>query len=215
MINTNNNEPASWIARLLLETGAVKLQPAKPFTWASGWKSPIYCDNRLTLSYPEVRRQIKDSLVHLVGRQYPNAESIAGVATAGIPQGVLIAEVLDLPFLYIRSSPKGHGMENQIEGKITPGQKTVVVEDLISTGGSSIRAVEALQKNGFNVLGLVAIFTYGFPQAEENFRKANIQYTTLTHYDALVNEAVKSGYIRNSEKELLKSWRKDPANWAK
>lgn len=215
MVTNPNDNPASWIARLLLETGAVKLQPAKPFTWASGWKSPIYCDNRLTLSYPEVRRQIKDRLTRVVSRRYPEAESIAGVATAGIPQGVLIADALDLPFLYVRSKPKGHGMENLIEGKITPGQKTVVIEDLISTGGSSIKAVEALRKNGFEVLGMVAIFTYGFPRAEESLKTAGLKVHTLSDYNALIREAIKSGYIHANDKSLLKSWRKDPGSWGK
>ena len=215
MIKKNHGATASHIARLLLETGAVKLQPAKPFTWASGWKSPIYCDNRLTLSFPEVRKKIKDALAQLISLQYPEVESIAGVATAGIPQGALVADVLDLPFLYVRSAPKSHGMENLIEGKITPGQKTVVVEDLISTGGSSIKAAKALQKNSFEVLGLVAVFTYSFPRADENFREANIRYDTLTHYEALVKEAIQSGYIHSSEEHLLQGWRKDPAHWAK
>jgi len=213
MHETQNNNPETWIARLLLETGAVKLQPAKPFTWASGWKSPIYCDNRLTLSYPEVRTQIKETLAKVVSELYPDAESIAGVATAGIPQGALIADALELPFIYVRSKPKGHGMENLIEGKITPGQKTVVIEDLISTGGSSIKAVKALQENGFDVLGMVAIFTYSFPLAKENFKTANIQFRTLSNYKALVKEAIKSGYIQKEDEELLKSWRKDPGNW--
>jgi len=213
MNKSQNNDPASWIARLLLETGAVKLQPTSPFTWASGWKSPIYCDNRLTLSYPEVRTQIKETLSRVVSEQYPEVESIAGVATAGIPQGALVADALELPFLYVRSKPKGHGMENLIEGKITPDQKTIVVEDLISTGGSSIKAIDALRKNGFDVLGMVAIFTYGFPLAKENLKMANIRFHTLSNYKVLVTEAIKSGYIQKEDEELLKSWRKDPGNW--
>jgi orotate phosphoribosyltransferase len=215
MIKKKSDDHASWISRLLLETGAVRLQPARPFTWASGWKSPIYCDNRLTLSYPEVRKEIKNTLVQMVSNRFPEAESIAGVATAGIPQGALIADALDLPFLYVRSKPKGHGMENLIEGKITPGQKAVVIEDLISTGGSSVKAVEALRKSGFDVLGLVAIFTYGFQQAEEHFKNAGIEFYTLSNYKVLINEAVKSGYIHQDDEKLLKSWRKDPAGWGK
>lgn len=213
MHKSQNKDLESWVARLLLETGAIKLQPTSPFVWASGWKSPIYCDNRLTLSYPEVRTQIKDALSEIISHQYPEVESIAGVATAGIPQGALIADALKLPFLYVRSKPKGHGMENLIEGKITPNQKTVVVEDLISTGGSSIKAVEALRKNSFNVLGMVAIFTYGFPLAKENFENASIQFHTLSNYKVLVTEAIKSGYIQKEDEELLKSWRKKPGNW--
>ncbi len=215
MIESKRDNHTSWISRLLLETGAVKLQPDNPFTWASGWKSPIYCDNRLTLSYPEVRKEIKHALLRMVKDNFPEAESIAGVATAGIPQGVLIADALDLPFLYVRSKPKGHGMENLIEGKITAGQRTVVVEDLISTGGSSIKAVDALRKSSFDVLGLVAIFSYGFPQAEENFKSAKIDFYTLSNYKALIKEAIKSGYIQHEDETFLKSWRKDPAAWGR
>ncbi|HSF53405.1 MAG TPA: orotate phosphoribosyltransferase [Algoriphagus sp.] len=204
---------AAEVADKLLEIQAIRLQPEKPFTWASGWKSPIYCDNRLSLSFPEVRSQIRDYLVKSVNHFFKDVEAIAGVATAGIPQGALIANELGLPFVYVRSKPKGHGMENMIEGKVVPGQKVVVVEDLVSTGGSSLKAVEDLKNAGFEVLGMVAIFTYGFDIADQNFSKAGVKLVCLSHYDALLPKAVEKKYITSETLESLAEWRKDPASW--
>jgi orotate phosphoribosyltransferase len=201
------------IAAALLEIGAIKLSPQKPFKWASGWNSPIYCDNRLSLSFPEVRTDIKNDIAYVIRKHFKNAEAIAGVATAGIPQGALVADAMSLPLIYVRPKPKDHGMGNLIEGKITPGQKVVVIEDLISTGGSSLKAVEALKDAGFNVLGMVAIFTYGFKIAEDNFRDAGVELVTLSNYEALIEEAVKTNYVKESDLESLKVWRKDPASW--
>lgn len=197
----------------LLQIGAVKLSPLQPFTWASGWKSPIYCDNRLTLSYPEVRSFIKQQLAELVSRQFVGADAIAGVATAGIPQGALIADELQKPFSYVRSKPKDHGMENLIEGRIEAGQRVVVVEDLISTGGSSLKAAEALQKAGAVVLGMVAIFTYGFEVAEENFTKGGIRLFCLTNYNVLIKVAREKGYIQAGDLASLEAWRREPSVW--
>lgn len=204
---------AAEVADKLLEIQAIRLQPEKPFTWASGWKSPIYCDNRLSLSFPEVRNMIKNNLVDSVTHFFQNVEAIAGVATAGIPQGALIANELGLPFIYVRSKPKGHGMENMIEGKVTPGQKVVVVEDLVSTGGSSLKAAEDLKNAGFEVLGMVAIFSYGFEVASQNFEKAGIKLVCLSHYDALLPIAVKRNYVSSEMLESLAEWRKDPGSW--
>jgi orotate phosphoribosyltransferase len=204
---------AAEVADKLLEIQAIRLQPEKPFTWASGWKSPIYCDNRLSLSFPEVRNLIKNNLVDSVTHFFQDVEAIAGVATAGIPQGALIANELGLPFIYVRSKPKGHGMENMIEGKVTPGQKVVVVEDLVSTGGSSLKAAEDLKNAGFEVLGMVAIFSYGFEVAAQNFANAGIKLICLSHYDALLPIAVKRNYITSQMLESLAEWRKDPGSW--
>lgn len=204
---------AAEVADKLLEIQAIRLQPEKPFTWASGWKSPIYCDNRLSLSFPEVRNLIRDQLVKSVRHFFREAEAIAGVATAGIPQGALIANELGLPFIYVRSKPKGHGMENMIEGKVTPGQKVVVVEDLVSTGGSSLKAAEDLKNAGFEVLGMVAIFSYGFEVADKNFTSAGIKLVCLSHYDALLPMALKKNYITSETLESLQEWRKDPGGW--
>jgi len=204
---------AAEVADKLLEIQAIRLQPDSPFTWASGWKSPIYCDNRLSLSFPEVRNLIKSHLVKSVMHYFPETEAIAGVATAGIPQGALIANDLDLPFIYVRSKAKGHGMENMIEGKVIPGQKVVVVEDLVSTGGSSLKAVEDLRKAGFEVLGMVAIFSYGFDIAADNFKKANIKLICLSHYEALLPRAISKKYISDETLKSLVSWRKDPGSW--
>ena len=201
------------IASSLLEIKAVKLQPAQPFKWASGWNSPIYCDNRLTLSYPSARKLIRDSFVSVIQTEFPEAESIAGVATAGIPQGVLIADKLELPFIYVRPKPKDHGMGNLIEGKLVPGQKVVVVEDLISTGGSSIKAVEAIRASGLTVLGMVAIFTYGFPVAEENFRQQNVKVISLSNYSDLLEEGISKGILAEKDVNSLQDWRKDPSQW--
>lgn len=204
---------AAEVADKLLEIQAIRLQPDKPFTWASGWKSPIYCDNRLSLSFPEVRNMIKNNLVDSVSHFFQNVEAIAGVATAGIPQGALIANELGLPFIYVRSKPKGHGMENMIEGKVTPGQKVVVVEDLVSTGGSSLKAAEDLKNAGFEVLGMVAIFSYGFEVAAKNFSNAGIKLVCLSDYDALLPIAVKQNYITSEMLDSLAEWRKDPGSW--
>ena len=203
------------VAQSLLNINAIKLQPANPFTWASGWKSPIYCDNRITLSYPTIRTLIRDEFVNVIKKMYPTVEIIAGVATGAIAQGALVAQSMEKPFVYIRSSAKGHGMENLIEGEIKAGQKVVVIEDLISTGGSSLKAVEALRNADCEVLGMVAIFTYGFQTAIENFSKANVDLLTLSNYNSLVELALESNYISDSQFEELKNWRIDPANWKK
>ncbi|MEL7002666.1 MAG: orotate phosphoribosyltransferase [Bacteroidota bacterium] len=202
------------VASKLLDIEAIKLNIQSPFTWSSGWKSPIYCDNRLSLSYPEIRSFIKAKLSENIKTAYPDVEAIAGVATAGIPQGALVAEELGIPFIYVRSKPKGHGMENMIEGKVTKGQKVVVVEDLVSTGGSSLKAAEALIKSKFEVLGMAAIFTYGFDLADQNFKDAGIQLFCLSNYSLLLEEALKRDYIQEEQMELLGNWRKDPANWS-
>ncbi len=201
------------IAAHLLQIKAIKLEPANPFTWASGWKSPIYCDNRKTLSYPQVRTYIKEQFAVLIRKKYPQVEVVAGVATGAIAQGVLVAQELDLPFIYVRSSAKGHGLENLIEGEYKPGQKVVVVEDLISTGGSSLQAVEALRNAGCEVLGMVAIFTYGFQKAADNFKSAGCELTTLSDYNAMIDLAVKTGYVRPDEVEKLKEWRLSPETY--
>ena len=200
-------------AAALLEIGAIKLNLDQPFTWASGWKSPIYCDNRLSLSCPSNRRKITDALCEAIRSEFDGVEAIAGVATAGIPQGALVADRMDLPFLYVRSKPKGHGMENMIEGKITPGQKIVLIEDLVSTGGSSLKAAEALRNAGFEVMGMAAIFTYGFDIAEENFKKASIPLICLSNYSHLLNEALSRGDIREEAIASLEKWREDPSQW--
>lgn len=201
------------IASELLNIKAIKLNKDNPFTWSSGWKSPIYCDNRLSLSYPEIRNTIKDALAKAAKAQYPEAEAVAGVATAGIPQGALVADALDLPFVYVRSKPKGHGMENLIEGKVTPGQKVVVVEDLVSTGGSSLKAAEALKAAGFEVLGMLSIFTYGFPQAADNFKAAGLPLYSLSDYSTMLEIAIGQGFISESDMASLENWRNDPGSW--
>ena len=206
---------AKQVAEYLLQIKAIKLEPANPFTWASGWKSPIYCDNRKTLSYPEVRTFIRDKFAETIKEVYGDCDVIAGVATGAIAQGALVAEVLNKPFVYIRSSAKSHGLENKIEGEIKAGQKVVVVEDLISTGGSSLNAVEALRSAGCEVLGMVAIFTYGFQTAVDNFANADCKLATLSDYNIMIELAVESGYIREEDVENLKEWRKDPSNWGK
>ncbi|MDD5988894.1 MAG: orotate phosphoribosyltransferase [Bacteroidales bacterium] len=202
-------------AEKLLKVKAIKLQPEQPFTWASGWKSPFYCDNRKTLAFPALRTFVKLQLSRIVAERYPEADAIAGVATGAIAQGALVADELALPFAYVRSKPKDHGMANLIEGDLQPGMKVVVVEDLISTGGSSLKAVEALRQHGCEVLGMVAAYTYGFPVAEEAFAAAGITLTTLTNYEAVVETALQTGYIEQSHVPMLAAWRKDPANWMK
>ena len=202
-------------AEKLLKVKAIKLQPEQPFTWASGWKSPFYCDNRKTLAVPALRTFVKLQLSRIVAELYPEADAIAGVATGAIAQGALVADELALPFAYVRSKPKDHGMANLIEGDLQPGMKVVVVEDLISTGGSSLKAVEALRQHGCEVLGMVAAYTYGFPVAEEAFAAAGVTLTTLTNYEAVVETALQTGYIEQSHVPMLAAWRKDPANWMK
>jgi len=201
------------VADKLLKIKAVKLQPHNPFTWASGWKSPIYCDNRKTLSYPQIRTYIKLQIARIIEENYPDAEVIAGVATGAIAQGVLVADLLGLPFIYIRPTPKDHGLENLIEGDLRPKQKVVVIEDLISTGGSSLKAVEAIRKDGSEVLGMVAIFSYGFPVATEKFKAAKVKLTTLCNYDAVLAEALSTNYISEDDIETLHEWRMNPAEW--
>ena len=200
-------------AAKFLNVKAIKLQPEAPFTWASGWKSPFYCDNRKTLAFPNLRGFVKLELSRIIAEKYPEAEAVAGVATGAIAQGALVAEELGLPFAYVRSKAKDHGMTNLIEGDLQPGMKVVVVEDLISTGGSSLKAVEALRAHGCEVIGMVASYTYGFPVAEEAFAAAKVELTTLTNYEAVVEVALSTGYIKEEHVPMLAEWRKDPAHW--
>lgn len=200
-------------AEKLLKIKAIKLQPDNPFTWASGWRSPFYCDNRKTLSYPELRNFVKLETARLILEEFPEVDAIAGVATGAIPQGALVADTLHLPFVYVRATPKGHGLENLIEGELRPGMKVVVVEDLVSTGGSSLKAVEAIKRDGCDVIGMVAAFTYGFPVAEEAFKKADVKLVTLTNYEAVLEVALNTGYIQKEHIPTLTEWRKDPAHW--
>ena len=200
-------------AARLLQVNAIKLQPNDPFTWASGWKSPFYCDNRRTLSFPQLRSFIKLELAHAVLEHFPQADVVAGVATGAIAQGALVADVLQLPFVYVRSKPKDHGLENLIEGDLKSGQKVVVIEDLISTGGSSLKAVEAIRKAGCEVVGMVAAYTYGFAIAEEAFKAADVKLVTLTDYEHVVQKAVETGYIAKEDVVLLNEWRLNPAEW--
>ena len=197
----------------LLQINTIKLQPSNPFTWASGWKAPIYCDNRKILSYPETRTFIRDQFVKIIKEKYPEVEMIAGVATGAIAHGVLVAQEMGLPSIYVRSKPKNHGLENLIEGDLRPGQKVVIIEDLVSTGKSSLNAAKAISDFGGDVLGMVAIFTYGFPIATKNFEKAGIELTTLSNYQVLINLAKENGDIKESDMESLNQWRKDPEHW--
>ena len=197
-------------AKDLLDIKAVFLRPNEPFTWASGIKSPIYCDNRLTLSYPNVRKDIENGLAKLIKDNFPDANCLMGTATAGIAHAALVADILDLPMGYVRGGAKSHGRNNRIEGKVEPGMKVVVVEDLISTGGSSLECVEALREAGCEVIGLIAIFTYGLPKATTNFEAANCKYATLTDYDTLIEVAKQNNYIKDVDMEKLKAWKKDP-----
>lgn len=206
---------AKQIAKSLLQIKAIILQPNEPFSWASGWNSPIYCDNRITLSHPEVRTYIRQELSQAVVAKYGKPDVIAGVATGAIAQGALVAQELGVPFIYVRASAKGHGRQNLIEGKIESGQSVVVIEDLISSGKSSLAAVEALKNAGCDVKGMGAIFSYGFHAAKENFEKANCELFTLGDYDHLIEQALATKYISESDCSLLKDWRKDPANWKK
>lgn len=201
------------VASKLMEIGAIKLSPQKPFTWSSGWKSPVYCDNRLSLSYPDIRSYIKRSIVQAIREAFPKADAIAGVATAGIPQGTLVAEELQWPFVYVRAKAKDHGLENLIEGRIEKGQSVVLIEDLISTGGSSLRAAAALRDAGANVHGMVAIFTYGFETAASNFAKEGVDLVCLCDFDHLIQEALRKKFINEDQMAHVKAWRLDPANW--
>jgi len=209
------NKISQNIANDLLQIKAIKLSPSNPFTWASGIKSPIYCDNRKTLSYPKVRDYVRDAFAEMVRDNFADVDVIAGVATGAIAQGVLVAQALNIPFVYVRSGAKKHGLENLVEGNLEKGQNVVVIEDLVSTGGSSIKAVEALREAGANVLGLIAIFTYGFKIAEENFAKANCRWTTLSNYETLMDIALSSNHINKEDVSVLKKWRENPSEWAK
>lgn len=209
------NNVSQEVAAKLLEINAIKLQPSDPFTWASGWKSPIYCDNRKTLSYPATRTYIKKELAQIIRDNYSDVEVIAGVATGAIAQGALVAEELGLPFVYIRSAAKGHGMENLIEGDLKEGAKVVVIEDLISTGGSSLKAVEALRASNAEVISMLAIFTYGFPVATEAFEKAQVELQTLSNYNELIDCAQGLGTVSAEQVETLKEWRNAPSVWGK
>ena len=203
------------VAEFLLQIKAIKLQPNNPFTWASGWKSPIYCDNRVTLSHPSVRTYIRQKLTQLIQEEFGSIDLIAGVATAGIPQGALVAQELGLPFAYVRAKAKEHGTGSLIEGEIFEGQRVVVIEDLISTGKSSLQAVDALRNAGLSVAGLVAIFTYGFDQADENFKAAKCRYSTLSNYNTLIEYAAEHSFIAQNDVDLLSRWRRNPADWGK
>ncbi len=212
---TSMNTLESIFAAKLLDVKAIKLQPNDPFTWASGWKSPFYCDNRKTLSFPELRTFVKVELTRLVLENFAEADVVAGVATGAIAQGALVADALGKPFIYVRSKPKDHGLENLIEGELQAGQKVVVVEDLISTGGSSLKAVEAIRRAGGEVVGMVASYTYGFPVAEKAFAEAEVKLLTLTNYEAVVAQALSTGYIKEADVPLLGEWRQNPAEWGK
>jgi orotate phosphoribosyltransferase len=211
----NNSEAEQKVAEFLLQIKAIRLQPNNPFTWASGWKSPIYCDNRVTLSHPTVRTYIRQQLTKLIQEKFGAVGCIAGVATAGIPQGVLVAQELGLPFIYVRSKPKEHGTGSMIEGDPMPGKRVVVIEDLISTGKSSLQAVEALRNADYNVAGLAAIFSYGFDIATENFNAANCPFVTLSNYSALIKYAEENQYITSGDVDMLKQWRENPGEWGK
>lgn len=208
-----NENTAVKTAEFLLQIKAIKLQPKEPFTWASGWKSPIYCDNRLTLSYPTIRNFIRSEMAAQIEEHYGKPEVIAGVATGAIALGALVAEILGLPFVYVRSKAKEHGRQNQIEGYLEKGQRIVVIEDLISTGGSSLAAVEALREEGAKVLGMMGIFTYGFPISEQNFENANCELLTLSDYEHLLQHAAKNSYVTEDELTVLQQWREEPSTW--
>ncbi|AVR44027.1 orotate phosphoribosyltransferase [Christiangramia fulva] len=208
-----NKETAKKTAELLLQIKAIKLEPQEPFTWASGWKSPIYCDNRIILSYPMIRNYVREHFAKQIEEKYGKPDVIAAVATGAIGVGMLVAEYLSLPFIYVRPEPKGHGRKNQIEGNLEEGQTVVVVEDLISTGNSSLNAVKALKEAGANVKGMFAIFTYGFKTSTENFKNAEIDLFTLSDYDHLIETAQKTNYINIEEAGILRKWRENPSNW--
>ena len=206
------NEKA--IAEKLLQINAIKLNAREPFTWASGWKSPIYCDNRKVLSFPYVRDFIKSELCNLVFQEFDNSELVAGVATAGIAWGAMIADQLKLPFVYVRPKPKEHGLGNQVEGYFEQGQKTIVIEDLVSTGKSSLQVIEVLKQSGIDVIGMVSIFNYGFDQAGKAFETMGLKYKSLTTYETLIALAIEKGYVKKEQETILLNWRKDPAHWA-
>ncbi len=203
------------VAKQLLDIKAVKLSPENPFTWASGWKSPIYCDNRKVLSYPAARKVVYNAFVDIIKNNFKDVDVIAGVATGAIAVGMMVAEVLDKPFVYVRPKPKDHGTGAQVEGDLAPGARVVVVEDLISTGGSSLSAVNALEKSGAIVLGMVAIFTYNFIKSIRAFENANVELHTLSHYEALLEAAAEANYIKSEELDVLKEWRLNPEEWGK
>lgn len=203
------------VAKQLLDIKAIKLQPKNPFTWASGWKSPIYCDNRKALSYAETRTYIKSAFADLAKEMYADVDVVAGVATGAIAQGALVADLLNKPFVYVRSAPKDHGLANLIEGDLKAGQKVLVIEDLISTGSSSLKAVDALRNAQCEVVGMLAIFTYGFPVAEEAFKAAGVELTTLSNYQEMITAAVEMGYVSEADIETLQEWRKNPSEWGK
>ena len=203
------------IAKDLLSIKAVELSPSKPFTWASGIKSPIYCDNRLTISYPEIRKHIAEGIAEQIKENYPEVQVIVGTATAGIPHAAWVAELLNLPMIYVRSKPKDHGQGKQIEGILHPNDKVVVIDDLMSTGGSVLKVVDVVQRSGANVLGVAGIFSYQLPQLASNFQKANIPYTTITNYSELIDVALEQNYIDNNQIEVLTQWRQDPEHWQK
>lgn len=208
-----NKQTAQETAALLLQINAIKLQPQNPFTWASGWKSPIYCDNRITLSYPEIRNYLREQLAKQIEEKVGRPDAIAGVATGAIGIGALVADYMNLPFCYVRPEPKKHGRQNQIEGHLEPGSKVVVIEDLISTGKSSLQAAQALREYGAEIKAMFAIFSYGFPIAEENFKNAEINFNSLSNYENLLIQAEKSNYITESDMELLTQWSQAPDKW--
>lgn len=208
-----SDDLAKQIAKDLLKIESIKINLEKPYIWASGWKSPIYCDNRLSLSYPETRTLVKKSLAKLILEKYPEVEAIAGVATAGIPQGALVADELGIPFIYIRSKSKAHGLENQVEGLVVAKQKVVIIEDLVSTGGSSLQAAEAIRAVGMEVLGMTAIFTYGFPLADANFSAHNMDLWYLSDYETMIDLGIEDGSIKEDQLATLKAWRSNPAQW--
>ena len=205
--------PAQILAEKLLQISAIKLQPTMPFTWASGWNSPIYTDNRKTLSYPDIRNFIKVEMARMILENFGDVQAISGVATGAIAIGALVADVLGLTYVYVRSTPKDHGLENLIEGNLKPGQKVVVIEDLVSTGGSSLKAVQAIRNAGCEVIGMTAIFTYEFPISIKRFREENVQLLTISNYSAMLEAALRTDYIRPEDVETLKEWRKDPGAW--
>ncbi|MCS6967390.1 MAG: orotate phosphoribosyltransferase [Cytophagales bacterium] len=204
---------ARTIAAMLLQSGAVKLSPEKPFTWSSGWKAPIYCDNRVTLSFPEIRTYIKNALASAVKQYFPQGQVIAGVATAGIPQGTLVADLLELPFIYVRTKPKEHGLENLIEGKVTAGANVVVIEDLISTGKSSLQVVQAIRQVGMCVSGLLAVFSYDFDIARQHFQQEGVRFEALCTYPILIEQAIEQNYISQEHMATLQQWRQSPQTW--
>lgn len=208
-----NKDTAKKTAALLLQVKAIKLQPNNPFIWASGWKSPIYCDNRTILSFPKIRNYLRENLANIIENEYGKPDVIAGVATGAIAIGVLVAQQLNVPFVYVRPEPKNHGKKNQIEGYLEKNKNVVVIEDLISTGKSSLNAVEALRNEGANVKGMVAIFSYGFDIARENFKEANVKLHTLSNYDYLLEQSLDNNYITEKELETLKQWRENPSDW--